>query len=67
MAPSWSDKLTRPIRDTVDDVTIHTRDDARSYMTALPDQRARKSQWQAAARLLLEGAEAVIKASPLAY
>jgi hypothetical protein len=27
-------------------------------MTKLPDQRANRSQWQAAARLLLDGADA---------
>ena len=55
--PRWSEKLARPVRDVVDDVTLRTRDDARSYMTALPESRARCKQWQAAARLLLEGAD----------
>jgi hypothetical protein len=41
----------------VGDVTLRTRDDARNYMAALPDKQARWAQWQAAARLLLEGAE----------
>ena len=56
------------IRDTVDGITIKTKDDARHYLAALPEQRARRSQWQAAAKLLLEGAdaEAVTKALELA-
>jgi hypothetical protein len=36
-------------------VTLRTRDDARHYMAALPDQRARTTQWQIAARRLLDG------------
>lgn len=65
---SWSEKLTRTIRDARDGVTISTRDDARHYMAALPDSRAKWSQWQAAARLLLEkgSAEAVTGAIELA-
>ena len=67
-ALSETDKLARPIRDTVDTVTLRTRDDARHYLAALPDQRARRAQWQAAARLLLDGAdaEAVTRAIELA-
>jgi hypothetical protein len=58
MKPRWSEKLARPVRDARDDVTLRTRDDARRYMTALPNDRARRAQWQAAARLLLDGADA---------
>jgi hypothetical protein len=47
--PKWTDKLARPVRDAVDDVTLHTRDQARHYMAALPEKRASKSQWQIAA------------------
>lgn len=54
----WSDKLARPIRDTRDDTVLCTRDDARHYMAALPDQRARSAQWQAAARVLLGDGDA---------
>ena len=42
--------IVLPIADAVDDVTLRTRDDARHYLAALPEQRARWSQWQAAAR-----------------
>jgi hypothetical protein len=58
MAPRWSDKLARTVRDTVDDVTLRTRSDARRYMTILPERRALNSQWQIAAPLLLDGADA---------
>jgi hypothetical protein len=56
--PRWSDKLARPVRDAVDDVTFRTRSDARRYMTKLPERRALYSQWQIAARLLLDGTDA---------
>ena len=56
--PAWSDKLAREVRDRQGDVTLRTRDDARRYMTALPERRAGRSQWQTAARLLLEQADA---------
>jgi hypothetical protein len=56
--PRWTDKLARTIRDAKDDVTLRTRNDARHYMAALPDDRARRAQWQAAAKLLLDGANA---------
>lgn len=66
--PRWSDKLARTVRDAIDNVTLRTRDDARHYMAALPEQRERYSQWQIAARLLLDGAdaEAVTEAIELA-
>jgi hypothetical protein len=52
----------------VDDVTLRTRGDGRTYMTALPEGRARRAQWQSVARLLLDGAnaEAVTRALELA-
>jgi hypothetical protein len=56
--PSWRDKLARPVRDSVDDVTLRTRADARAYMVKLPPRRASRAQWQAAARALLEEADA---------
>lgn len=48
----------------VDGVMLRTRADARRYLLALPERRATSTQWQAAARLLLNGAdaEAVTKA-----
>ena len=66
--PRWTDKLARPVRDAVDDVTILTRADARTYLTELPEGRARSAQWQVAARLLLEGeqADSVTRAIELA-
>lgn len=54
----WSDKLARPVRDAVDDVTLKTRADARRYMTTLPERRALYSQWQIAAKSLLDGNDA---------
>lgn len=56
--PRWSDKLARPVRDATDNVTLNTRSDARCYMTKLPERRALYSQWQIAARLLLDDADA---------
>jgi hypothetical protein len=44
-----TDKLARVVKDK-DGTTLRTRDDARRYMARLPDDRARRSQWQAAAR-----------------
>jgi hypothetical protein len=55
--PRWS-KLTRIVRDKTDDVTLRTRDDAQNYMLALSRYRERSSQWQAAARAILEGGDA---------
>jgi hypothetical protein len=64
--PCWSERLTQPVRDRLDDVTISARNDARHYMTALPEARARSGQ--RAAQLLLDGAnaEAVTTAIELA-
>ena len=56
--PCWTEKLSRPVRDRVDGVELRTRDDARRYITALPEQRAKRRQWEAAAQLLLDGADA---------
>lgn len=56
--PKWTDRLARTVRDSVDDVTLRTRDDARHYIAKLPEKRANKSQWQIAAGLLLDGADA---------
>jgi hypothetical protein len=56
--PRWSDKLTRTVRDAKEGVTLRTRADARHYMAALPQRRARWSQWQRAAQLLPDGADA---------
>jgi hypothetical protein len=36
--PKWTDRLARKVRDSIDDVTLETRDDARHYMAALPEQ-----------------------------
>jgi hypothetical protein len=49
-------RQARPAGDTVEGVTLHTRNDAREYMTALPETRAIRTQWQIAAKLLLDGA-----------
>jgi len=66
--PRWTDKLARPVRDTIDDLTIKTRSDARSYIVNLPPSRARSAQWENVMRLLLAGAdaEAVTRAVELA-
>ena len=58
MLPPWTEKLNRPIRDRVDNVTLHTRDDARRYIEAIPAQRAMSIQWHVAIQLLLQGADA---------
>ena len=63
--PQWSDKLARPVRDRVGDVTMRTRDDARHYMAELEERRAITTQWQIAARLLLEGAGAEVVTSAI--
>ena len=52
--PPMTAKLARTIR-TTDGAEIKTRADARSYMLALPDQRARYQAWQWAAKLMLDG------------
>ena len=58
MMPRWS-KLTRVVRDARDDVTLRTRSDIERYAIAMHgQQRERSTQWQAVARLLLEGADA---------
>ena len=54
---AWKTKLTRTVRDT-DGNDLRSFDAARRHMTALPEREASRSQWQAAARLLLEGADA---------
>jgi hypothetical protein len=66
--PRWTDKLARTVRDAVDDVTMRTRSDARSYIVELPPRRAQSAQWQNTMRPLLSGAdaEAVTKAVELA-
>jgi hypothetical protein len=56
--PRWSDKLARPIRDAVADVTLRTRHDARRYIEKLPKERGQSLHWHVAAKLLLEGADA---------
>lgn len=56
--PQWKDKLARTVRDSVDDVTLRTRDDARRYLAKMPERRALNSQWQIAAGLLLDEADA---------
>lgn len=61
----WKDNLARPVRDAVDDVTLRTRDEARHYMAALPERRALTNQWQIAAALLLDGADAEIVTTAL--
>ena len=66
--PPWTEKLTRTIRDRVDDVTLRTRDDVRRYIEAIPAQRSMSIQWHVAIKLLLGGAdaEAVTQAVKLA-
>jgi hypothetical protein len=66
--PRWTDKLARTVRDTVDDLTIKTRSDARSYIIHLRPSRAQSAQWQNVMRLLFAGAdaEAVTRAVELA-
>ena len=58
MLPPWTEKLNRPIRDRVDDVTLHTCEDARRYIEAIPAQRPMSIQWHVAAQLLMHGADA---------
>ena len=58
MLPPWTEKLNRPIWDRVDEVTLHTREDARRYIEAIPAQRAMSIQWHVAAQLLMQGADA---------
>ena len=60
MKPRWSDKLTRPVRDMREDITLRTRHDARLYMAELPEHRAIETQWQIATKLLLDGAGAEV-------
>ena len=55
--PSLIAKLARTVR-TKDGDVLRTRGDAASYMTNLPEQRARYQAWQYAAKLMLDGAEA---------
>jgi hypothetical protein len=55
--PPWTEKLTRTIRDHVDDVTLHTREDAHRYIGGIPAQRM-SIQWHVAMKLLLAGADA---------
>jgi hypothetical protein len=56
--PSWNEKLARPIRDRVDNVTMLTREDARRYIQAIPAQRHMSMQWHVATRMLLAGTDA---------
>ena len=56
--PRWTNNLARPIRDNVDDVTLRTRDEARTYIVQLPERRGSSAQWQTAIRALLQGADA---------
>ena len=58
MQPPWTESLTRPIRDRLDGVTLHTRDDARRYIEAIPLQRLMTMQWHVARNSLMAGAEA---------
>jgi hypothetical protein len=58
-------RLARPERDATDNVTLRTRDQARHCMAALPERRAMTSQWQIAAALLLDGADAETVTSAL--
>src|SRR5262249_45533049 len=51
-----SKKLTRPLP-TKDGRTLYTVLDVRTYILALPKNRALRTQWQRAARLLLEHAD----------
>jgi hypothetical protein len=68
MLPPWTEKLTRTLRDRVDDVTLRTRDDVRRYIESIPAQRPMSIQWHVATKLLLAGAdiEAVTQAVALA-
>src|SRR5262245_61618313 len=52
-----SAKLARIVH-TTDGATLRTRGEAATYMTALPEQRARYNAWQHAAKLMLDGADA---------
>ena len=56
MSPAYlSKKLTQPLV-TKDGGALRTVLDARTYMLALSKNRERRSQWQRAAELLLDGA-----------
>ena len=50
-------KLTRTIH-TKDGAVLRTRGEAATYMTGLPEQRARRQAWQAAAHDMLTNADA---------
>jgi hypothetical protein len=68
MPPPWTESLTRPVRDRIDGVTLHTRDDARQYIEAIAVRRLLTMQWHVARNLLMAGAdaEAVTRAIELA-
>lgn len=68
MPPPWTESLTRPVRDRIDRVTLHTRDDARRYIEEIPLQRLMTMQWHVARNLLMASAdaEAVTRAIELA-
>jgi hypothetical protein len=55
-SPYLSQKLSRPLH-TKDGGTLSTVLDARTYMLALSEDRAHRSQWQRAAGLLLDEAD----------
>lgn len=38
----WTDKLTRPVRDAVANVTLHTREDARRHIQRIAVERGLK-------------------------
>ena len=57
IGPRWTDKLTRPVRDAVANVTLHTRDDARRYIESIAEERDLSIQWHVATKLLLENSD----------
>ncbi len=55
--PPMTAKLARTIS-TKDGTVLRTRGEAATYMTGLPEQRAHRAAWQAAAGDLLTGEDA---------
>lgn len=53
---SWDDRLARTVRDT-DGTEMRTRRDAANYMAELPELQGMSAGWQAAAKLVLDGAD----------
>ena len=66
--PPFAQRLTRPIRDRIDGVTLRTRSDALRYIERIASQRPMTMPWHIARNLLrsASSAEAVTGAVELA-